>query len=116
MTPLILWIPGNPVPKGRPRFSNGVTHTDSKTRQAEETIQWRLKKERVKPFEGELSVEIHFHRADRYRCDIDNLQKLVLDSFNGFVWKDDSQIVELKSVLERGQKEPGTWVKVEEVA
>jgi Holliday junction resolvase RusA-like endonuclease len=68
--------------------------------------------QRVKPFEGDIAVEMHFHRADKRRCDVDNLQKLLLDACNGILWKDDSQIVEIKAVLERASDEPGTWMKV----
>lgn len=34
---------------------------------------------------------------------------------NGVCYQDDSQIVELHAVLERGCSEPGTWLKVSPV-
>lgn len=112
MTPLVLWIPGNPAVKKRPRFANGRAITDAVTRQAEEDFRWRLRVARVKPFEGDLKVEMHFHRQDNRRCDIDNLVKLAWDAMNGFVWKDDSQVLEVRAVLERGSDEAGTWLKI----
>lgn len=112
IVPLVVWIPVNPVPKGRPRFANGVTYTDKKTKEAEETIQWWLRKHKAKRLEGPVKIELHFHRADRRRADIDNLQKTILDAMNGICFKDDSQIVELHSILERGHDEPGIWLKV----
>lgn len=112
MTPLVLWIPGNPVPKGRPRFTNGRVLTDAKTREAEETFQWRLRQAKAKPFSGPVKVEMHFHRSDKRRADLDNLVKLAWDSMNGLCYGDDSQVIELHAVLERGHNEPGTWLKV----
>ena len=68
----------------------------------------------VEPLQDALSVEIWFYRAVQksiskkehirrttgcvrptVKPDIDNLCKATLDSFNGILWKDDSQIVDL---------------------
>lgn len=108
----ILQIKGNPVPKGRPRFTNGRVLTDAKSRAAEESFKWHLKAAGAKKFEGPVKVELHFHRSDKRRCDLDNLIKLAWDSMNGVCFADDSQIVELHAVLERGHDDPGTWLKV----
>lgn len=112
MKPLILWVPGNPVSKGRPRFANGHVHTDAKTRDAEEELKWRLRAANARPFAGPVKLEMHFHRGDNRRADLDNLLKLVWDSMNGLCYEDDSQVVEVHAILERGHDEPGTWLKV----
>lgn len=112
MIPYVIQIAGNPATKGRPRFSNGRVHADSKTREAEEAFKWHLKAAGARKFSGPVKVELHFHRADKRRVDLDNLIKLAWDSMNGICFEDDSQIVELHAVLERGHDEPGTWLKV----
>jgi Holliday junction resolvase RusA-like endonuclease len=40
-------------------------------------------------------VTMEFYCATRHRRDIDNLVKTVLDGFNGVVWKDDAQVMEI---------------------
>lgn len=112
MMPVIVQIKGNPTPKGRPRFTNGRVLTDEKSRVAETDFKWQLKAARVPKFAGPVKVELHFHRKDKIRCDLDNLIKLAWDAMNGLVYDDDSQVVELHAVLERGHEEPGTWLKV----
>ena len=68
----------------------------------------------VEPLQNALSVEIWFYRAVQksiskkehvrrttghvrpiVKPDVDNLCKAALDSFNGVLWKDDAQIVDL---------------------
>tara|TARA_R100000231_G_scaffold75443_1_gene58804 strand:- start:2190 stop:2639 length:450 start_codon:yes stop_codon:yes gene_type:complete len=106
-------IEGNPVPKGRPRFSKfGHAYTPKKTREAESILSgkiniYKLKKNLPIIFEP-VEVEIIFflHRPKylnnkKYpdgeilhtkKPDLDNLVKTVLDSLNGNLIGDDSQI------------------------
>jgi Holliday junction resolvase RusA-like endonuclease len=109
-------FPGQPLPKKRPRFTAGNrAYTDVKTLRAEEAIRWQLS--RVRPVEGDLSVDLTFWRKDKRRVDIDNLIKLCLDAANGVVWKDDSQIVRLTGLLVRGpNKDPRTRMVVDLLA
>lgn len=101
-----------PVAKGRPRFGNGRTFTPQATREAEEVVREQIgTKYRGKPFDGALRVQMTFFmpipkslsekkrkslvgEPHIKRPDVDNLQKLVLDSLNGIVYVDDSQIAE----------------------
>jgi len=48
------------------------------------------------------------------RPDLDNLMKAVLDSFNGIVWKDDSQVVEMVRVRKIFGT-PGFTIDIEEI-
>lgn len=48
------------------------------------------------PTDKPLLVEIMFHFASRRKQDIDNRLKALLDSLNGLVWADDSQIIDLR--------------------
>lgn len=95
-----LRIEGEPAPKGRPRFSviRGKPHvyTDAKTLAAEEVIRWHLRSTiKGEPDDThEFFVHLEFVVKSK-RCDIDNLTKLVMDAANGFIWKDDKQVVRL---------------------
>ena len=109
-----------PVAKGRPKFrriGNFVSaYTPKKTIDAEKEIAEVAKKAMNghPPLETALTVCIYFRmpipasysKKKRQDCidgierhtkkiDLDNATKLVLDSLNGIVYKDDSQIVSL---------------------
>lgn len=91
-----LTIPGNPVPKGRPRLGRGWVHTPAKTREAEDWIRAHARRAGVrKPLHGPLSLDVAFYRQDGRRADADNLLKLLLDAGQGVIWGDDAQIVAL---------------------
>jgi Holliday junction resolvase RusA-like endonuclease len=112
VTDLVVWIPGNPQPKQRPRTVNGRTYTPKETIQAEEAIRWHLKAAKAQRVDGPVALEAHFYRKDKRRVDADNLLKTLLDACNKFLFADDSQIVELHVYLERDHDQPGTWLKV----
>lgn len=75
------------------------------------------------PLDGPLRCSLTFHlprlssgrRAfPNKRPDLDNLAKGVTDSFNGILWMDDAQIVELRlSKLYETTGQPGLYVCVE---
>lgn len=110
-------LPGQPVSKGRPRLGRGGTYTPERTRQAER--EWRFQVLAEKgvyglpiPAAGPVSVSLWFYCATRRRRDLDNMVKLVLDSLNGVVWLDDSQVVQLDARMELGAAEPRTVLRV----
>jgi Holliday junction resolvase RusA-like endonuclease len=95
-----------PTPKGRPRFTrSGHTYTDAKTRAAEKELQSIMRSQyKGKPMLCPLDVEIVFYfkrgktvkrSSPSVKPDVDNLLKLVTDSANEILWKDDSQICRL---------------------
>lgn len=47
------------------------------------------------PMDAWYRVELWVRFPDRRRRDVDNVAKAVLDSANGVLWDDDSQVVEL---------------------
>lgn len=44
------------------------------------------------PMSGRLAVVIELSSSTKHKKDCDNLAKMVLDSGNGIIWGDDSQI------------------------
>ncbi len=105
-------IPGNPVPKERPRVTNAHTYTPQRTLKAEKAIQAYALQARVKPLVGDLIVEIWFFRDNQRRCDIDNLAKLVLDSLNKVAWRDDTQIIDLLLYKRYDRENPRTEITI----
>lgn len=108
-----LEIPGEVISKGRPRLSRNHVHTPSRTAKAEHSLGWygRTAMGPRSPSRAALAVEIVVHRPypsswSPKRCrrtefatgrgDLDNIAKTCGDALNGIVWKDDSQIVELR--------------------
>lgn len=124
MTPktfAIVQIPGRPVAKGRPRFTQtarGVhTFTPERTANWEMVVQAEMYKVCPKPLDGplELSVSFIFHYPKNWakvkreaaeegesvwyegKPDLDNLVKLIKDAGNGIIWRDDAQVVKLEA-------------------
>ncbi len=63
---------------------------------AKEAYQWEIKSQyKDKPIKGDISVIIELRFKDKIKRDIDNFNKLLLDSGSGMLWEDDSQIIEL---------------------
>ena len=114
-------IPGNPVGKGRPRFTkSGYAYTPPATKDYEESVRWAYLNE-VRKNDGTLAFEAgvpikasidaffqipkRLNKAQRKEAlegkllptqkpDADNIAKIVLDALNGFAYHDDSAVVE----------------------
>jgi crossover junction endodeoxyribonuclease RusA len=116
---LDIWIPGNPVPKGRPRAVQirGYARilTPKKTRQAEKAIATLVRTHLGpgwKP-DADSDWEIHytFHCSSRVRGDGDNLQKLVQDALQGVLFVDDRRVVAWKGeIASEASPRPGTAI------
>lgn len=111
---VVFVIPGQPVGKGRPRFTKtGHAFTPSKTAQYEALIR-RLWDKSYPPMEGAVAVKIiagcqvpkGSSRKQRSlmlggdiphtkKPDVDNIAKIVMDGLNGLAYHDDAQVVEL---------------------
>ena len=114
-----LLIPGDPVPKGRPRVTTRGSFTPERTREAEEKVvyHWQQAGEPCISGVGPLEVRIVLTRkrpkghrlkdgsltlagreagehAPTKPADWDNLAKLVTDALNGRAYQDDGQIVQ----------------------
>ncbi len=126
-------IYGEPVAKGRPRFTKrGIAYTPQKTSNYENLVKLSyLEIPREKYLNGEqlqaeiiaffsipkskpkklqlkmLSGEVRHTK----RPDLDNIAKSVLDSLNGIAYNDDSQIVTLV-VSKYYSSEPRTEIRI----
>lgn len=102
---LRITIPGEPVSKGRPRFSKqGHAYTPTKTKDAESRIAWAVKAANKCSVDSEstFGVTVKFFNEKRTRRDVDNMLKLVCDALTGIVWADDAQVTEMSAGLQRG--------------
>lgn len=100
---ITIWVPGKPVPKGRPRV---VRTRDGQTRTftPQRTEAWESRvataaalhanKTRWAIEPGRVAADLTFHGASK-TADIDNLAKAVLDACNGILYGDDRQVREL---------------------
>jgi crossover junction endodeoxyribonuclease RusA len=97
---IALSIPGEPLPKGRPRAKAGQQpFTPAKTRAAEKhAASWfHASYEGWEPLTGRLSVRATFYRRTMRHVDVDNLLKLVTDALNGVAFVDDEQIEDISA-------------------
>lgn len=105
------FIPGKPVPKGRPRFGHGRAYTPQRTLDWENVVAWTARVACKEPLEGKLFVTLGFHGANG-NADVDNLAKAVLDGLQGICFANDRQVVHLEAY--RGQLDtPGVKVLIE---
>jgi Holliday junction resolvase RusA-like endonuclease len=121
-------VPGPPVPKGRPRFGNGRAFTPKKTRDYEEHVRSQaafamggcgpLRKPRWLKTDQPVAMMLRIFWPDARRRDIDNNIKCILDSANGLVFDDDSQVSELhvSSAIDRSNPRVEVEVHLVEVA
>lgn len=135
MKQVVFFIKGEPVGKGRPRFTKqGHAYTPDKTRDYESLVGLSYrKKARGYKFTSPVRVKIcayfgvpkskskkvaadmlNRHILPTKKPDIDNIAKIILDGLNHIAWDDDKQIVELIVGKAYG-KEPMVVVAIEEV-
>lgn len=111
-------IPIKSVPKGRPRLGkNGCVYTPRKTERFETEL-FFLAKDAYDgpPLEGPISanIQIIFKKAKRSKHkypafqrtgDIDNHLKSIFDAISGYLFRDDSQIVECVASKKYGERD-----------
>lgn len=112
--PITILVDGEPVPKQSTRFDGkGRAHTDPRVKAWQDTVSLRaIEAMRGRPpIIGPVSVRIVFVLGNRRRVDVDNLNKAVLDSMNGIVFKDDTQVVNAH-LVKKVMKNPGALILV----
>ena len=116
-----------PIGKARPRFDSrtGRVYTPTATRSFEEKVKWSFTSKyniatepSTKPFKAKIIAifkpaeslskkkqeELIYKINYAKKPDVDNIAKIILDSLNGFVYKDDSQVTELLIKKDYGQE------------
>ncbi len=129
-------IPGPVTGKGRPRINTYTcrAYTPNKTKEYEELAKqyFVLKYPRHIPIEGRVKVSIiaYFkipkgtnkkneelmlsgNISPTKKPDIDNIEKIILDSMNSLAFKDDNQITKLE-IEKVYSEEEKVYVKIEE--
>ena len=65
------------------------------------------------PYKGAFEIALTFYRYTRYKVDVGNLEKPVLDAMNGVVYHDDDQVVKLHQAKCKAYTKAQAGVKVE---
>jgi len=121
-----VFLPFEPVAKGRPRLSKYGAYTPEKTRKAELNIKIFLQIKKAPLFESPVALELLFKMKrpksvskkkrpeHTVKPDLSNLIKLVEDAANRILYNDDSQILEIKARKEYAEEgeAPGTFLKI----
>ncbi len=129
-------IKGEPVGKGRPRFTrSGQPYTPEKTKQYENYVKWCYKSQNGGiRYSEDVPLKVSIvallkipaatskkKRADMLarkikptkKPDVDNITKIILDALNGLAYYDDKQIVQ--QYTEKWYSEnPCVYVRIEE--
>jgi len=136
---LTFTIPGEPVPKGRPRFARRgnftVAYTPEKTASYENLVKIKAAEAMTgrSMIEGAVSVTVNFHTVPpaswskkkrlaalagdvlpTSKPDIDNCLKGIFDAMNSIVWLDDKQACSV-TVTKRYAESANTLIHVEAI-
>ena len=112
-------VPGQPVPKGRPRLApRGHTYTPPRTAEAETRVIGYLKKTypHLRPLSVDCALEIDCYIKGKGRGDWDNFGKLVSDALNGIAYEDDSLVQDARVRLHHYSDTPRTEITLRALA
>lgn len=93
-----LWIPGKPVPKGRPRFYRGRALTPKATHDYEKRIAVAWSERYGFDFieDEKITVHVDVYSKTAGRADVDNYLKIALDGLQGAAFQNDNKVVSAK--------------------
>ena len=123
-------IPGQPVPKGRPRGAlprkgdllpgddpKAIRfYTPARTKIYERKVGVCAKQAGVRPTDNEVAVSAKFYLKDRRKVDVDNLMKAVLDGLNRVAYADDKQVWAIQALRRIDPENPRAEVTITERA
>jgi len=115
----IIVVPGNPVSVNsayRRMPGRYGMFLAAEARGWKESVAWAAKTDWKKPMLfGRVAIEIILYYADFRRRDIDNSQKLIFDGLAGIVYRDDSQIDDIRIVRRHDKKKPRVEITAREI-
>ena len=113
MKPFSFIVLGKPVPKQSFRYSSRGNHQPQRVTDWQNAVAWeaRIAMQGQDPMTGPVSMRCVFVLPTNRRVDIDNLNKAVMDSMQGIVFKDDHQVMNLH-LVKRVRETPGVYVEV----
>lgn len=84
-----------------------------KGKDLKESYQWQLKSQyKKKPLTGDIDLRVELFFGDERKRDIDNFNKILLDSMSGIIFEDDSQIQSLLIIKNKDKKNPRIELQV----
>lgn len=111
-------VPGQPLPKQRPRHGTHNTFTPKATRAAEARVALSFREALGRthtievPVTGDLKFVARFYRQNQRTADLDNLLKLCTDALNGLAFADDKQIKKLRADYHVDLDNPRTEIEI----
>lgn len=96
------------------RNYNGVTVVSDEAQTYKAGVKWKAAYQRMTPFAGPVAVYLHVYRPQK-RGDLDNTQKVLLDSLCGIAYGDDDQVVEIHAWRHDDKANPRVEVEVRRV-
>lgn len=92
---------------------NGRMLLTKKYRDTKEAMKWEIISQwKDKPLKGNVTLNILQYFGDNRKRDIDAYIKILLDSMEGIVFDDDSQVVEMHLFKEKSLKNPRIEVQI----
>lgn len=120
--PITFTVPGNPIPKARPRVTirpgqKPVAYTPARTKGWEALVAdaARLAMGGREPVKGPVELTLRFYRQDARRVDGDNLTKAAMDALQGRVFENDDQVVACHWYKDLDRERPRVEVRVREL-
>jgi len=97
MKSLFFFVDGEPRPKQSFRYVKGGGYTSASVKAWQEAVAWQAKIAMGdrQLMSGPLGVKMAFRLGNKRRVDLDNLSKGTLDSMNGIVFRDDTEVTSL---------------------
>lgn len=82
-------------------------------KELKESYQWQLKSQyKGKPLTKEIDLRVELFFGDERKRDIDNYNKILLDSMSGIIFEDDSQIQSLLVVKNKDKANPRIEISI----
>lgn len=95
------------------RSINGRSIISKLGRETKTALEWEIRSQvKFSPLEGSVAVNLMLYFGDRRKRDIDSYLKVLLDSMNGLVYIDDSQIIELHVFKEIDIENPRVEIQI----